>query len=94
MNPIAGITCGEVIEVGLELAKEYGLDERYIVKKPADGLTGKTDEENFGFTYEDVDRIVSGEMPSSAEVGMRILEMHAATEHKRRMPYCFGRKVN
>ena len=40
LNPIAGLTCGEVVEVGLDLAKEFGLDEKYIVKKPSDGLTG------------------------------------------------------
>ena len=89
LNPIAGITCGEVVDVGLELAREYGLGERYIVKKPADGLTGKTDEDNFGFTYEEVDGIINGVMPDSAASGVRILDMHTATEHKRQLPYCF-----
>ena len=37
LNPIAGLTCGEVVEVGLDLAKDFGLDEKYIVKKPSDG---------------------------------------------------------
>lgn len=89
LNPIAGLTCGEVIQVGLELAKEFGLDEKYIVKKPSDGLTGMSDEDNFGFTYAELDGFINGVMPKSAEVGKKILDMHAATEHKRHLPYCF-----
>lgn len=89
LNPIAGLTCGEVIQVGLELAKEFGLDEKYIVKKPSDGLSGMSDEDNFGFTYAELDGFINGVMPKSAEVGKKILDMHAATEHKRHLPYCF-----
>lgn len=89
LNPIAGLTCGEVIQIGLELAKEFGLDEKYIVKKPSDGLTGMSDEDNFGFTYAELDGFINGVMPKSIEVGRKILDMHAASEHKRHLPYCF-----
>lgn len=54
-NPIGHLVCTEVIEIGIELAKELGLPEKFIVKKPADGLTSKTDEDNFGFTYKELD---------------------------------------
>ena len=40
-NPIGHLTCREVIEIGKELAAEFGLDINYIVKKPADGLTNR-----------------------------------------------------
>lgn len=89
LNPIAGLTCGEVIEVGLELAKEFGLDAKYIVKKPSDGLTGRSDEDNFGFTYRELDDFIKGVMPESVEVERRILAMHDASDHKRRPPHCF-----
>ena len=89
LNPIAGLTCGEVVQVGLELAKEFGLDEKYIIKKPSDGLTGMSDEDNFGFTYADLDGFINGVMPKSIEVGRKILDMHVASEHKRHPPYCF-----
>ena len=89
LNPIAGLTCGEVVEVGLDLAKEFGLDEKYIIKKPSDGLTGISDEDNFGFTYNDLDGFINGVFPESVEVGKKIIAMHTTTEHKRCLPYCF-----
>lgn len=92
LNPIAGLTCSEVVQVGLELAKEFGLDEKYIVKKPADGLTGVSDEDNFGFSYADLDGFINGVMPESAEVAKKIFDMHAASEHKRSLPYCFQKR--
>lgn len=46
------LTKGEVIEIGLLC----DLPEELVLKAPADGLTGKTDEENFGFTYEELDK--------------------------------------
>lgn len=92
LNPIAGLTCGEVVEVGLDLAKDFGLDEKYIVKKPSDGLTGLSDEDNFGFTYSELDGFINGVLPESAEVGKKIIAMHTATEHKRCLPYCFRKE--
>ena len=92
LNPIAGLTCGEVVEVGLDLAKDFGLDAKYIVKKPSDGLTGMSDEDNFGFTYSELDGFINGVLPESAEVGKKIIAMHTATEHKRCLPYCFRKE--
>lgn len=89
LNPIAGLTCSEVVTVGLELAKEFGLDEKYITKTPSDGLTEMSDEDNFGFTYAELDGFINGVFPESAEVGKKIIAMHTATEHKRCLPYCF-----
>lgn len=48
------LTKGEVIEIGLLC----NLPEELVLKAPADGLTGKTDEENFGFTYEELDKYI------------------------------------
>lgn len=45
--PLADLTSDEVIAVG----EACGLPDWAIYKAPADGLTGKTDEDNFGFTY-------------------------------------------
>ena len=44
-NPIANLTCTEVMEVGKVLAAEFGLPEKYVVKTPSDGLSGKSDED-------------------------------------------------
>jgi NAD+ synthase len=83
-NPIGNLTCREVIEIGKELAAELGLDESFIVKKPADGLTSKTDEDNFGFTYDELDDylLYNIEGPNIT----KIKNMIAWAEHKRKMP--------
>ena len=53
-SPLGMLTSDEVIQIGRFL----GLPERFIVKKPSDGLTGKTDEDVFGFTYEILNRYI------------------------------------
>lgn len=45
--PLADLTSDEVIAIGAAC----GLPDWAIHKTPADGLTGKSDEDNFGFTY-------------------------------------------
>ena len=88
LNPIAHLTCTEVIELGKELCEEFNLPVDLVVKKPADGLTGKSDEENFGFTYKQLDdyiRLVDGS--GSEEVDEKIEKLHKYSEHKLKMPY-------
>ena len=83
-NPIGHLTCREVIEIGKELAEEFGLDISYIVKKPADGLTSKSDEDNFGFTYNELDDyLMYGIEGPNVE---KIKNMITWAAHKRQMP--------
>ena len=90
LNPIAGLTCTEVMALGASLAKEFGLDEKFARKAPSDGLTGRTDEDNFGFTYAELDNyILNGECESD-EVREKIERMHKLSAHKRKMPEKFG----
>lgn len=53
-SPLAKLTVHEVLEVGRVL----GLPEHIVSKAPSDGLTGLTDEDNLGFTYETLDRYI------------------------------------
>ncbi len=53
-SPCSHLTVQEVKAVG----KVLGLPERLIEKVPIDGLSGKTDEDNLGFTYEELDRYI------------------------------------
>ena len=46
-SPLAKLTVAEVKELG----KALGLPQNLVEKTPIDGLCGKTDEENLGFTY-------------------------------------------
>ena len=46
-SPLGGLTVQEVVAIG----EEMGLPIDLVKKAPSDGLTGKTDEDNLGFTY-------------------------------------------
>lgn len=52
--PLGGLTVAEVIAIG----KELGLPIDLVEKTPSDGLCGKTDEDNLGFTYAVLDRYI------------------------------------
>lgn len=61
--PLLNLTVTEVIAVG----KELGLPEYLVIKAPADGLTGKSDEEKLGFTYAALDEYIrTGVCPNPA----------------------------
>ena len=53
-SPLSCLTVTEVKEIGREL----GLPDVLIDKVPSDGLTGKTDEDNLGFTYAVLDKYI------------------------------------
>ena len=52
--PLANLTVTEVKRIGYEL----GLPKEFIEKVPSDGLCGKTDEDNLGFSYDTLDRYI------------------------------------
>ncbi len=53
-SPLSKLTVAEVKEIGRVL----GLPSELVEKVPIDGLCGKTDEENLGFTYAVLDRYI------------------------------------
>lgn len=58
--PLGMLTTQEVIAIGREL----NVPEKFLVKPPADGLTGQTDEAILGFRYETLnDYIRDGQLP-------------------------------
>ena len=52
--PLGGLTVAEVKAIGREL----GLPIDLVDKTPSDGLSGKSDEDNLGFTYAVLDRYI------------------------------------
>ena len=88
MNPIAHLTCGQVVEIGMDLARDYDimLDIKYIQRPPADGLTGKTDEDNFGFTYYQLDAYILNGTSGNKKIDKKIAKLHEAALHKLTMP--------
>ena len=62
-SPMSNLTVTEVKEIGYLL----GLPRELVDKTPIDGLCGKTDEENLGFTYAVLDRYIrTGEIDDEA----------------------------
>lgn len=53
-SPCANITVTEMKQIG----KILGLPDVLVNKVPIDGLCGKTDEENLGFTYDELDKYI------------------------------------
>lgn len=53
-SPCSGITVAEMKQIGRLL----GLPDALIDKAPSDGLCGRTDEDNLGFTYAELDRYI------------------------------------
>lgn len=51
VSPLANLTVDEVKKLGIEL----GLPKELVYKTPSDGLCGKSDEDNLGFTYATLD---------------------------------------
>ena len=71
-SPLSQLTVAEVKEIGRALC----LPDVLVDKVPIDGLCGKTDEENLGFTYAELDRYIrTGEIDDQAKK-QRIDQLH------------------
>lgn len=77
-SPCCRLTVQEVKAIGRVL----GLPEKLIEKPPVDGLSGKTDEENLGFTYEELDRYIRTGIIDDPQIKQRIDLLHAANLFK------------
>ena len=79
-SPLSSLTVHEVLQIGEEL----GLPRELIYKTPSDGLSGKTDEDNLGFTYADLDRYIRGEtdLSDQPDVKAKIDRLHTLNLHK------------
>ena len=63
-SPCAKITVQEMKQIG----KILGLPDVLVNKVPIDGLCGKTDEDNLGFTYAELDKYIrTGEIDDKAK---------------------------
>lgn len=76
--PLGMLTSDEVVELGREL----GLPEHLITKKPEDGLTGKSDEDNFGFTYAVLNKYIRTGVCEDLEIKSKIDKMHKFSRFK------------
>lgn len=77
-SPCCHLTVQEVKAVGRIL----GLPAVLVDKVPIDGLCGKTDEENLGFTYAELDRYIREGMIEDAQKKEKIDRMHKRNAFK------------
>lgn len=82
MLPLAAILKTDIFK----MAKELGIPEKIINKKPSAGLwEGQTDEDEMGFSYDDLDAHIKGEKINK-DVAEKIDRMHKNSNHKRAFP--------
>ena len=77
-SPMSNLTVTEVKEIGRVL----GLPDELVDKTPIDGLCGKTDEENLGFTYAELDRYIRTGKIDNPETKALIDRKHKANLFK------------
>jgi NAD+ synthase len=70
--PLGGLTVQEVKAIG----KEMGLPIELVEKTPSDGLSGKSDEDNLGFTYAVLDRYIRTGICDDPAIKAKIDDKH------------------
>jgi NAD+ synthase len=84
-SPLSQLTVTEIKAVGAAL----GLPSKFIEKVPEDGLSGLTDEENLGFTYDVLDRYIREGLCEDTAVKEKIDRLHKNNLHKLQLMPCF-----
>ena len=88
-SPMSFLTVTEVKEIGRLL----GLPAMLVDKTPIDGLCGKSDEENLGFTYAELDRYIrTGEIEDKRKKEV-IDRKHKANLFKLQFMPCFKPEI-
>ncbi len=84
-SPMSHLTVTELKEIGHVL----GLPKELVEKTPIDGLCGKTDEENLGFTYAELDKYIREGVIEDISKKELIDKKHKANLFKLQMMPCF-----
>lgn len=88
-SPCSFLTVAEMKQIGRAL----GLPDVLVDKTPIDGLCGKTDEENLGFTYAELDRYIrTGEIEDESKKA-RIDRLHAMNQFKLQLMPAFHPEI-
>ena len=85
-SPLSHLTVTEAKEVGYVL----GLPKELVDKTPIDGLCGKTDEENLGFTYAELDIYIRTGVIEDEEKKKLIDAKHKNNLFKLQLMPCFN----
>lgn len=77
-SPLGNLLTDEVIDIG----KELRLPDELVEKIPSDGLCDMTDEESFGFTYDELNRYIRSGTSGDVDIDAKIKRMHDANKFK------------
>lgn len=80
--PLRNFTVTEVKQIGHIM----GIPDKFIEKVPSDGLCGKTDEDNLGFTYDILDRYIREHICEDQDIKAKIDQLHENNKFKMKMP--------
>ena len=89
-SPLSNLTVREVKAIGHIL----NLPEDLVEKPPIDGLCGKTDEDNLGFTYAVLDRYIRTGVCEDEATRARIDRLHRINQFKLELMPCFEPELN
>ncbi len=89
-SPLSCFTVQEVKAIG----REIGLSEKFVEKPPIDGLCGKTDEDNLGFTYLELDKYIREAIEREKEKKKKIDRLHKINQFKLKYMPCFEYNPN
>lgn len=89
-SPLSRLTVTEVRAIGRYL----GLPDSLVDKVPIDGLSGKSDEENLGFTYDTLDKYIRDGINPDDETKALIDKKHAQNLFKLELMPVFEYKPN
>lgn len=76
--PLGGMTSDEIVQLGLYM----GLRKDLVLKTPEDGLTAKTDEEVFGFSYEVLNTYIRTGQIENLQIKEKIDRMNRGSRFK------------
>ena len=88
-SPLGKLTVQEVKAIGAYL----NLPQNLVEKVPSDGLSGKTDEDNLGFTYAMLDEYIRTGVCKDESVKARIDRLHVLNEFKLKPIPCYEPKI-
>ena len=88
-SPLSQLTVTEVKQIGRELA----IPDKFINKIPEDGLSGLSDEENIGFSYDILDRYIREGICEDKKIKERIDLLHKINLHKLKLMPSFPLEI-
>lgn len=89
-SPMSLLTVDEVKQIGRVL----GLPNDLVDKVPIDGLCGKTDEDNLGFTYAELDRYIRTGEIDDMDKKEKIDRLHRINQFKLQLMPVFDPKIS